>query len=211
MIGIYGGTFDPVHFGHLRPALDVMQALQLEQIRFIPCGNPPHREQPVASPAQRLEMLRLAIAGHAALVVDEREIVRAGPSYMVDTVSSLQSEFADQEFCLIVGIDAFNEFDRWREWQTLLQKIKLVVAHRPKYDVSAHNWRGPLAAYVENYRVNTISDFTAARTPAIFFCPVTQLEISSTKIRELLAARQSAAFLLPADVIHYISTQALYC
>lgn len=211
MIGIYGGTFDPVHFGHLRPALDVLQALQLEQIRFIPCGVPPHRQQPVAAAAHRVAMLQQAIVGQDVFVIDEREIARGGTSFMIDTINSLQAEYADKDFCLIIGTDAFNDFDSWKEWQTIVAKIRLVVAHRPNYDVAVQNWGEQLRAYVQKYRVHAANDFVNAAAPAVYFCPVTQLEISSTRIRELLAAKQSTAYLLPANVLDYINRHRLYC
>ena len=119
MIGIYGGTFDPVHYGHLRPAIDVYSQLGLSEVRFIPTGEPAHREQPIASQDQRYQMLLLAIENIAGLSVDDREIKRAGPSYMVDTINSLQADFPDESFCLIVGMDAFIKFESWREWQRI--------------------------------------------------------------------------------------------
>ena len=210
MIGIYGGTFDPVHFGHLRPALDVLQNLQLEQIRFIPCGEPVHREPPIASAQHRAQMLQLAITHHPKFICDSREIKRRGKSYMVDTVQSLQQEFPDKDFCLIVGIDAFNEFDSWKDWQRIVERIKLVVAHRPSYPLREQNWQPPLRDYVDRHHQEDIAVFTSGNAPAVLFCPVTQLEISSTRIRELLRAKQDAAFLLPATVIEYIEQHRLY-
>lgn len=108
MIGILGGTFDPIHYGHLRTALDVQQALLLDEIRFIPCGEPAHRNKPMAEPLQRLAMVRAAIAGQDKFVADDREIRREGPSYMVDTLASLKKDFNDKSLCLILGSDAWK-------------------------------------------------------------------------------------------------------
>lgn len=210
MIGIYGGTFDPVHFGHLRPALDVLQVLQLQQIRFIPCGLPPHRSPPLAAAQQRAQMLQLAIADQPQFVFDERELTRNGKSYMVDTLQSLQQEFAATELCLIVGIDAFNEFDSWKDWQTIVKTTRLVVAHRPHYPLEAQRWNPALSDYVGRRRQTDATQFCAGTAPGVFFCPVTQLEISSTRIRELLSAGLDAAYLLPASVNDYIRQHKLY-
>ena len=113
MIGVFGGTFDPVHFGHLRPALEVLQALRLQEMRFIPCGLPPHRNSPLASATDRLTMLRLAIESQPGFNVDERELHREGPSYMVDTLESLQQE-TTTPLCLLLGMDAFAAFHTWQ-------------------------------------------------------------------------------------------------
>jgi len=112
MIGILGGTFDPIHNGHLRTALDVQQCLSLEEVRFIPCGVPPHRVAPVAEPIQRLSMVRAAIARKKKYTVDDREIRRKGPSYMVDTLTSLKRDFKDKSLCLILGTDACNGLEQ---------------------------------------------------------------------------------------------------
>ena len=210
MIGLYGGTFDPVHFGHLRPALDVLQTLQLEQIRFIPCGLPVHRQPPVASARHRARMLQLAIEHHPQFVLDDRELKRDGKSYMVNTVQSIQQAFPAKDFCLIVGIDAFNEFDSWKDWLTIVTCVKLVVAHRPGYALSQQDCNVALRNYVDQHCERNVAQFTSRQAPAVFFCPVTQLEISSTHIREQLQAKQDAAFLLPTAVIEYIKQHQLY-
>lgn len=132
MIGILGGTFDPIHFGHLRTALDVVEDLNLQQLRFIPCGEPPHRDQPHASPAQRLAMVQLAIASESRFMVDAREIQRGGPSYMVETLESLRQELGEQQSLgLIVGLDAFAALDSWYRWQDLIDLAHLIIMTRP--------------------------------------------------------------------------------
>ena len=130
---------------------------------------------------------------------------------MIDTINSLQAEFTDKDFCLIIGSDAFNHFDSWKEWEAIFAKIRLVVAHRPNYDLSVQNWGERLRGYVQKHRVHTVEEFVNTVPPAVYFCPVTQLEISSTRIRELLAAKQSTAYLLPENVIGYIDRHRLYC
>ena len=123
MIGILGGTFDPVHFGHLRPALEVMQALALEEIRFIPNRLPPHREPPWLDADTRRRLLQIAIAQTPGFVLDERELQRDGPSYMVDTLQSLRVDFPDSALCLVIGMDAFAGLPRWHRWQEILPAL----------------------------------------------------------------------------------------
>lgn len=106
-IGIFGGTFDPIHFGHLRTAYELLQSLRLNEMRFMPAGNPPHREVTVANPEQRLAMVKAATQGQPGFVVDDREIRRAGLSYSVDTMRTLRADFPDHSLSLIVGMDAF--------------------------------------------------------------------------------------------------------
>ena len=136
MIGIFGGTFDPVHFGHLRPALDVKQALGLREMRLIPCFSPPHRQQPVANPGQRLTMLRAAVGEEPELLVDNREMKREGVSYMVDTLSSLREEFGDEPLCLVLGSDAFLQLDGWHRWREIIELAHIVVTHRPGWEMN---------------------------------------------------------------------------
>lgn len=210
MIGIYGGTFDPIHFGHLRPALDVLQSLQLEQVRFIPCGNPPHRDPPFASSAHRLQMLQRAVDGISPFVIDDREIRRGGTSYMVDTVQSLQQEFSEAKFALIVGLDAFIEFHTWKDWQVLVQRVSLVVTQRPNTEIDTSQWHDDLVEYVRASREDDVAAFVRRESPAVYFCPVTQLDISSTHIRELVANGQRIDFLLPSSVVDYIEQNSIY-
>ena len=135
-MGIFGGTFDPIHYAHLRTAFELQQALRLKEIRFLPAGNPPHRDQPVADAQLRLKMVELATAGQAGFVVDDREVRKEGPSYSVETLGELRHEYPDRSLCLIVGMDAFLSLPKWHQWQELLQLAHLVVAHRP-------GWRAP--------------------------------------------------------------------
>ena len=209
MIGILGGTFDPVHFGHLRPALEVAQVLKLDEVRFIPCGQPPHREQPVASALQRLSMLRAAIAGYAGFKVDDRELRRDGPSYMVDTLASLQNDFPGQTLCLILGWDAFVHLESWHQWQRLFEMAHIVVTHRPGWSPGQIARQSELGRLVEQ---KTVTEDKLSRKQAgyITFIPVTQLDISSTHIRQQLQQGNSVRYLLPGDVEQLILNQNIY-
>jgi len=130
-IGLFGGTFDPIHFGHLRTALELRDHLQLAEVRFTPCGCPPHGKTPTAPAALRLEMVKCAIAGQPGFVVDERELNRAGPSYTIDTLESLRGESASRSLGLMIGMDAFVDIGSWHRNEDILRTAHIIVAHRP--------------------------------------------------------------------------------
>lgn len=207
MIGLYGGTFDPIHFGHLRTALDVQQTLGLDQLRFLPCGVPPHRPAPAASPAQRLAMVREAVRDEPGLQVDDRELQRPGPSYMVDTLQSLRDELGATPLGLILGMDAFRALETWHRWQHLLERAHLIVMQRPGAQAPA---AGDLAGLVRGHRVTDGAELWARPAGGILFLPVRQLDISATEIRQLLARGQSPRYLLPDGVLELIRAQQLY-
>lgn len=201
-IGIFGGTFDPIHYGHLRTAFELLQALRFDEVRFMPCGNPPHRETPHADAELRLEMVRVATEGQHGFVVDDRELQRDGPSYSVDTLSALRMEFPLRPIGLIIGMDAFLSLPKWYHWREILQLAHIIVAHRP-------GWRapdmGPLGELLADRGTHRIGDLHQAKAGHIFIHDVTQLEISSSEIREIIAMGRDARFLLPdsvRDVIH---------
>jgi nicotinate-nucleotide adenylyltransferase len=133
MIGVYGGTFNPVHYGHLRTALEVKELFELEQLRLIPCRVPPHRDEPEVPAHIRLQMLEAAVSGTPGFSVDRRELDRAGPSYMVDTLHSLRSEIGNMPLLLFIGADAFGGLERWHQWQRLFDYAHIVVMTRPGY------------------------------------------------------------------------------
>ena len=210
MIGIFGGTFDPVHFGHLRPAVEVREALQLECLRLVPCGVPAHRAPPLASPEQRLAMLRAAVQGVRGLRVDSREIARRGPCYSVETLESLREAHPHAALVLVIGMDAFATLDSWHRWRELPGLAHLVVAHRPGWrdeGLFRHRHLGPL---LRDACCEDVAALRETRAGRIFFQPVTQLDISSTRIRALLAAGKDVSFLLPARVIEVIQQQRIY-
>ena len=207
MLGIFGGTFDPVHFGHLRPALEVKQALALDELRFIPCNVPPHRGVPVASASQRLSMLQLALEGVPGCVIDQRELQRTGPSYMVDTLASLRVEQGHRPLCLIMGLDAFLGLDRWHQWQRLLELAHIVVTTRPGSRLPEH---GEVVNLVNRCRSEDPSALRSSAAGLIYFQAVTQLDISATTIREAVRAKRDIHFLLPEAVRLYIEREGIY-
>jgi len=210
MIGVYGGTFDPIHFGHLRPAMEILQAFGLSQIRFIPCGVPPHRDAPHATPEQRVAMLECAIEGVPEFVCDTREIQRGGPSYMLDTLRSLQATAGDEAYCLILGMDAFAAFHTWHQWRDILGYCNLLVMQRPEFEAEKVITAAQLIELVQQVRVMDVTKFIQEAPGKLIFYPVTQLDISSSRIRELNAQRRSLRFLMPDRVIALIEEQGIY-
>jgi len=204
-IGIMGGTFDPVHLAHLRVAMDVQADLQLDQVRFVPNRCPPHRADPAASIDQRLVMLETVLAEHESFVLDKREIERSGPSYMVDTLASLKADF-DASICLILGTDAFYALRTWHQWEQLWDFAHIVVAHRP----AAGDMPDDLAEIIAHRQVETVDELFKQSAGRFYFCPVTQLDISASRIRKMVANGKDIKYLTPEGVIRYIRKQNLY-
>ena len=208
-VGIFGGTFDPVHFGHLRPALELLETLELEALRMLPCSIPPHRETPQASSEQRLAMLRLAIDKQPGLVIDERELHRPGPSYMVDTLTSLRKELGDTPLCLLLGMDAFIGLEQWHQWQHLIELAHIVVAHRPGWDLNDHP-QSAVATLWQERGVSSVDELAQRAAGGVCFQAVSQLEISATDIRERARQGKSLRYLMPDAVCEFIEDEGLY-
>ena len=206
-IGILGGTFDPVHIGHLRGALEVAELLDLDEVRLIPSARPPHRGAPQVSAEDRLAMVQCAVQGVAPLAVDDRELRRSKLSYTIDTLISLRQELAaDDQLLLLVGWDAFCGLPSWHRWEELLDHCHILVLQRPDADSEAPDaLRNLLAA-------RSASDPRALEGPAgqIAFIWQTPLEISATQLRERLASGKSIRFLVPDAVLAYIHAHGLY-
>lgn len=206
-IGIFGGTFDPIHYGHLRTAFELLQALRLSEVRFMPAGDPPHRDITVASPELRLQMVKAAIGQQPGFNVDDREMRRAGPSYSVDTLAELRAEMPDRSLCLIVGMDAFLGLPKWHQWQDILKLAHLVVAHRPGWRAPT---QGPLGELLVDGGTGRVDDLHEAKAGRIFIHAVTQLEISSTEVRNLVASGRDPRYLMPDPVRDIIQRSACY-
>jgi nicotinate-nucleotide adenylyltransferase len=204
-IGIFGGTFDPIHNGHLRSALEVLQQFDLDHIRLIPSARPPHREQPQATPEQRVMMLHLAIKNSAQFVVDDRELKREGASYTIDTLKSLREEMPDTALYLILGSDAFSGLSTWHQWEKLLDLSHIIVMQRASQPLS-------LAADMDRWfqaRKGSAED-SALLVGKIWPVTLTQLNISASAIRLDIAKGRSPAFLTPDPVVSFIEQLALY-
>jgi nicotinate-nucleotide adenylyltransferase len=207
LIGVLGGTFDPIHNAHLRCALEMYTSLGLTEVRFVPSAHPPHRGRPVASTEQRLAMLDLAIAGQAGFVIDDREARRPGPSFMVDTLLSLRAEIGSIPLCLLLGMDAFQELHGWHRWQEIPELAHMVVLHRPGASLSLAE---ALGDFVGRRKLHHVEELAARASGGILFQPVTQLDISASGIRALRAAGNSPRYLLPETVMTYIERHGLY-
>lgn len=208
MIGVLGGTFDPVHFGHIKPALELLRELPFSEIRFIPCAVPPHRSTPIASPAQRWEMLKIVIGGQTGLRIDSRELRREGHSYTVDTLLELRTELGETiPICLILGMDAFRGLSSWSRWDQILNLAHIVIAERPG---SLPPQTGPVAELLMRRRLQGGHVLKQAPCGGILPVAVTPVDISSTTIRECISNGQSPRYMLPGGVWNYIKRRGLY-
>ncbi len=193
-IGVYGGSFDPVHLGHLRSALEVFQAQELDELRFLPSGNPPHRARAQVANEHRLKMLQLAVKEVQGVSIDDRELDRKSTSYTIDTLETIQAENPLSALTLVIGMDQFSAFDTWHRWQELLQRVELVVMERPGEPMS-----GSARQLMDSSLKKRISIIS-----------VTQMDISSSRIRKDLQEGQDVRFLVPDTVRKYILSQDLY-
>jgi len=214
-IGLLGGTFDPIHFAHLRLAQEAHEALALDHLRLIPAGEPPHRDSPRSPATHRLAMARLAVAGNPALVVDDIETRHEGPSYSVLTLERLREQFGDtRPLVLILGADAFEGLATWHRWQELFGLAHLAVANRPGYAPHGRRWPKVLSAELaracEGRVLTSPEALRAAPAGGILPFDMTPLAISATLIRDLLGQGHSARYLLPDPVLDYIAAHHLY-
>jgi nicotinate-nucleotide adenylyltransferase len=205
-IGIFGGTFAPIHNGHLRLALELRERLGLERVHLIPAGEPPHRDRPRVSARRRLDWVRLACAGEPGLVADAREVERVGRSYTVDTLSTLRQEHPEASLLLLLGDDAANHFHTWHRWQEIPGLAHLVFAERPCEPAA------PVPELQAMMRTRRAADVDALHArPAGLFMSIhlPPLAISSTRVRGLLAARRSVRGLVPQAVIENFTPEDL--
>ncbi len=201
-IGILGGSFDPVHNGHLRVAIEAIEALDLEQLRLVPLSQPNAAKSAAAPAALRLEMLRAATADEPRLQIDDRELRRAGISYTVETLESLRQEFADRSLCLVMGMDVFGGLTAWKDWKRLPMLSHLVVVNRPGACVPDSF---ELHALLASAGTDDPGHLRQDRCGRVLILDATLLNISSTQIRSRLARGRSVRYLVPdavADLLH---------
>ena len=206
-IGLLGGTFDPIHIGHLRPAIEARDAIGLAEVRLIPNHIPPHRANPHCSSEQRLAMVRLAAAENRHFVVDERELWRDKPSYTIDTLIELRQELPDTPLCFLMGMDSLLGLPGWHRWRELLDYAHLVVSTRPGWQP---DYPAELAELLARHQVKEVAALHRQRAGHIWLASNQPIELSATRLRELLAAGEDPRYLLPVPVAHYIDQQGLY-
>lgn len=210
-LGLFGGTFDPVHFGHLRLAEESIDHLDLAGVRWIPAGQPPHRGVPQVTAEQRLEMVRRSTANNGKFSIDASEVVAAAPSYTVHTLERLRRELGDApSLVLLVGADAFAGLPTWHRWRDIFVLAHVAVSHRPGFPVEAASLPQDLAGEFADRRLADAAGLKQAPAGGIVTFAMTQLAISATQIRRLLANGQSARYLLPDGVLDYIQANQLY-
>lgn len=211
-IGILGGTFNPVHYGHLRIAEELCDALDLDEVRLMPANLPPLRSAPGLSGALRLHMVRLAIAENPRLVADEREVAKTSLCYTVDTLAELRAELGpERPICLMLGADAFARLHRWDRWRDLFPLAHFAVAERGGHaSITSAPLDPELAAELRARRVSDAAGLAEQPAGSIYLAPTSVLQISATRIRGLIAHRASARYLLPPAVLDYIHEHGLY-
>lgn len=215
-IGILGGTFNPIHYGHLRMAQELVDALNFDEVRFIPAANPPHKTTPTISAEHRAAMVQLGIANNAAFTFDDCELRRTGASYMIDTLQSLREELGAQTgITLIMGSDAFTKFDTWHRWEEIIHLCHIALVQRPQVQrpqMRADNHKLPkvLETFLHNHYTENADDLHTAPAGFVTMRQVTALDISSTAIRHTLHHKGSVRYLVPDNVIDYIQMHQLY-
>jgi len=207
-IGIIGGTFDPVHNGHLRAALECVQAADLEQVLLIPLYDPPHPKTVYATAEQRLRMLQTAIAGVNGLAVDTLEIDRRGKSYTIDTVKELRDRYGDRPLCLIMGMDAFCSLHTWKQWDLIQEYVHIIVTNRPEN--TPDNASQQIHDLYTSRLTDSAGDLHVSPAGRIFRIELPLLAISSSRIRKLFADGGNPAFLLPENVLRLIRKDNIY-
>lgn len=206
-LALFGGTFDPVHYGHLRCADEVRLKLGLEELYLLPAGNPPHRGLPQATVKQRLDMLQLACQEFPSLKIDDRETRRHGPSYMVDTLQEMRVTKQDQPILLAVGQDAANLFHTWYRWERLFELANLVILTRPG---SQSQYIPEVAEKVTNRSVQAVHDLLKSAAGSVFHLQVESIDVSASKIKHYIRSGRDPGSMLPAAVLEYIRQNRLY-
>ena len=197
MIGIYGGSFDPIHLGHLKTATTLKTELQLDHLFLLPCCEPVHKDGLKYPSNDRLKMLNLAVDNFSTLEIDSREILRGGGSYMIDTLHELKQIYRDEPICLIIGMDSFLKIKTWKDWQEFSKLVHLVILERQGFNIidssldSFHNTKD-------------VNELRLESNGLLYFSNCPKINISSSDIRDRIAANQNLDDLLPKSVINYL-------
>jgi nicotinate-nucleotide adenylyltransferase len=209
MIGILGGTFNPIHNGHLHLAERLQQTLAFETVRFMPAAFPGLKDMPKVSAEQRADMVKLAIVDHPTFEIDTRELERAGPSYTIDSLISLRQELGKKvSICWLIGSDAFARLNTWHRWNELLDYCHFVVVKRPHSQ--GLTWNAEIQSLVELHQTNNLNSLKNLDSGKILIQEIAALDISSTEIRENIASKSNVSDVMPRSVINYIQQHQLY-
>ncbi len=210
LVGIFGGTFNPIHFGHLRMAQELADALNLSEVRFIPSANPPHKDDVMVSAEHRAAMVELAVADNPLFTLDRCELEREGTSYTVDTLIDLQETLGGETaLCLIMGSDAFVKLNTWHRWQALLDYAHIVLVQRPSAQPQ-EKLPTELETLLHDHYTDQHADLTSENAGFITMQQITAQDISSTQIRDVLRHKKSVRYLVPDAVIEYSQQHQLY-
>ncbi len=218
VIGLLGGTFNPIHFGHLRMAQELADTLSFDQVRFIPSANPPHKSRPLVTAEHRAAMVRLGIVNNPIFSFDDRELHRTGASYTIDTLQSLRDELGhDVSLVLLMGSDAFTIFNTWHRWEEIIQQCHITLVQRPHTQQNSEKSTQEiellpkiLETFLHNHYTENGDDLHESPAGFITMQQVTALDISSTAIRHTLQQKKSSRYLMPDNVIDYMHTHQLY-
>ena len=210
LIGLLGGTFNPIHYGHLRAAQELTTALNFSELRFIPSANPPHKPTPQVSAGNRAAMVELAISNNPLFKLDTRELARSGASYTFDTLVSLRQELGQQvSLCWIMGSDAFARLNTWYRWLELLDQCHIILVQRQNIE-NKPKLPEELTTFLRENYTEDIEDLSNNPAGYINMQNIMPLDISATRIRETYKKGQSARYLVPYNVIEYIAAHKLY-
>lgn len=206
VIGIFGGTFDPIHNGHLRLAIELYERLNLAQVRLILSACPPHK-QPNVTSRQRLQMVQAAVNGIQGLAVDERELQQQGFSYTINTLNSLRKDYSNYSLGLILGMDSFLSLPSWYKWENIIDLAHIIVVNRGQFNLPISS---PMHSFLHGHQTDNFKDLTNQIAGKIWFQKIPTLNISATQIRDLIIAKKNPSCLIPAAVLDIINTQQLY-
>ena len=206
-IAFLGGTFDPIHLGHLRPALEISDALSLKQLFLMPNHIPPHKSKSHCNAKQRAEMVKLAIADQTTMALDTRELKRNKASYTIDTLKELKAIYPKTPICFIMGMDSLIHFDTWFQWQEILNYCHLIISQRPQWQP---HFNKTVQTLIDRCKTENKQDLHDLPHGKIYFQETSQLDISSTNIRQLLKNKASIDYLVPDAVNNYIKKNHLY-
>jgi nicotinate-nucleotide adenylyltransferase len=206
-IGIYGGTFDPIHLGHLTAASAVQKEIGLDEVRMVLSANPPHRIAPVLSAEQRFSLLKLAVSEYPSLVADSCEMERSGPSYMVDTLSDFRRKYPNDSLVLVLGMEAFNGLMSWHRWEELIKLTHIVVTDRAGFD---NQFEAAVKSYITPFLTKDKSQLKQQTHGKIYCQSVKPLDISATQIRQRIKDKKTVKEMLTSQCLDVINKNSFY-